>query len=153
MKIREILSSILAVAAVVGAFAIPLGYEKHRLASHHGRTITLTGIATNGVWTEDEVTGANYYLGGFKPAEIHLSAGEQVHLILRSADVVHRFYMPQMGIGPIELIPGHTEVVNFQANKEGVYPFYCTAICGDCHFHMLNMRGLVAVGKDFPTGT
>ncbi|HEY5039826.1 MAG TPA: c-type cytochrome, partial [bacterium] len=86
--------------------------------------------------------------GGFKPAEISLKAGEQVRLILRSADVVHRFYMPQLGIGPIELVPGHTEVVNFKADKEGVYPYYCTAVCGDCHFHMLNMRGLVAIGKD-----
>lgn len=152
MKIREMIASVLSVAAVVGAFAVPFGYQKHRMEGQkNARTIVLTGIATKGIWTEDEVNGFNYWMGDFKPAEIRLEAGEQVHLILRSADVVHRFYMPELGIGPIELIPGHTEVVNFQAKNEGIYPYYCTAVCGDCHFHMLNMRGLVAVGKAIDT--
>ncbi len=149
MKLREWTFSLLAVAAVVGAFTLPFWYQRHRLAGDRNvRTIVLTGVASEGIWTQDEVTGANYWKSQFKPAEIKLKAGEQVRLILRSADVVHNFYMPEMGIGPIELIPGHTEVVNFKADKEGIYPYYCTAVCGDCHFHMLNMRGLVAIGKE-----
>ena len=154
MKFREIISSVLAVAAVVGAFAIPFAYQKQRMTSDHTvRTITLTGLAPQGIWTQDEVNGGNYWKAHFKPAELNLKAGEQIRLILRSADVVHRFYMPQLGIGPIELVPGHTEVVNFKADKEGIYPYYCTAVCGDCHFHMLNMRGLVAIGKEIDTKT
>jgi plastocyanin/mono/diheme cytochrome c family protein len=150
---REILFSVLAVAAVVGAFTLPFWYEHQRQEeSSKARTIVLTGVAPQGIWTQDEVTGANYSKGGFKPAQIRLEAGEQVHLVLRSADVVHSFYMPQLGIGPIQLIPGHTEVVNFKADKEGIYPFYCTSVCGNCHFHMLNMRGLVAIGKELPGG-
>lgn len=152
MKPMEFTASLLAVAAVVGAFTIPFAYQKHFMeGGHNVRTIVLTGVATTGIWTEDEVTGANYATGDFKPAELSLKAGEQVRLILRSADVVHRFYMPQLGIGPIELVPGHTEVVNFRAPQEGTFPFYCTAVCGDCHFHMLNMHGLVAIGDKVVT--
>ncbi len=152
MKPMEIIASLLAVVAVVGAFIIPFAYQRHFMQGNlKARTIVLTGVATTGIWTEDEVTGANYATGEFKPAELNLKAGEQIRLILRSADVVHRFYMPQLGIGPIELVPGHTEIVNFRAPKEGTYPFYCTAVCGDCHFHMMNMHGLVAVGDQVVT--
>ncbi len=149
MKFRELFSILLALGAVIGAFALPFWYQRTRMApvgTEH--VITLTGVATDGIWTEDKVTGENYWHTHFRPAELHLGSGEQVRLILRSADVVHRFYMPELGIGPIELVPGHTETVNFKTDKEGIYPYYCTAVCGDCHFHMLNMRGLVSIGKD-----
>jgi mono/diheme cytochrome c family protein len=142
MKPREAASSILAVAAVIGAFAIPFWYQKQRMASE--RTITLTGVASTGIWTTDEVTGENYRNHSFKPADIRLSKGESVRLILRSADVTHAFYLPELGIGPVELIPGHTEEVHLRADKEGVFNYYCTELCGDCHFHM---RGSLTVGS------
>ncbi len=149
MKIRELISIAATLAGLAAVAVVPFWYQRQRLAGEHNvKTIVLTGVASTGIWTEDDVTGANYWKGDFKPAEIRLEAGQQVRLILRSADVVHRFYMPELGIGPIELVPGHTEVVNFKADKEGIYPYYCTAVCGDCHFHMLNMRGLVAIGKE-----
>jgi len=144
MKPREVISSILAVAAVVGAFAVPFWYQKQKEASANERTITLTGIATSGIWTEDNVTGENYHNGNFKSAHIHLNKGDAVRLVLRSADVIHRFYMPELGVGPVDLIPGHTEEVHFKADKEGVFYYYCTEICGDCHFHM---RGSLVVGN------
>jgi plastocyanin len=144
MKPREAISSILAVAAVVGAFAIPFWYQKQKETSAGERTITLTGVAPAGIWTEDNVTGENYRKGNFKPANIKLNKGESVRLVLRSADVTHRFYMPELGIGPVELIPGHTEEVHLKADKEGVFNYYCTEICGDCHFHM---KGFITVGN------
>jgi mono/diheme cytochrome c family protein/plastocyanin len=143
MKPREFISSILAVAAVIGAFAIPFWYQKQRMTSANERTITLTGVASTGIWTTDEVTGENYRNSNFKPADIHLNKGESVRLILRSADVTHRFYMPELGVGPVDLIPGHTEEVHLKADKEGVFQYYCTEMCGDCHFHM---RGSLTVG-------
>ena len=144
MKTREWLSTILALAAVLGSVALPYWYERQRTGSGPERTITLTGVAASGIWTEDLVTGDNYRHNRFKPAQIHLNRGESVHLILRSADVTHRFYMPELGVGPVELIPGHTEEVRFKADREGVFNYYCTEICGDCHFHM---RGFLTVGN------
>ncbi len=145
MNFKEIIASLLAIAAVVGSVTLPFWWRgQHLFSTQPERTITLTGVATNGVWTEEEVNGENYHRGGFKAAQVHLNPGEKVRLILRSADVVHKFYLPQLNIGPVELIPGHTEEVHFTADKEGVYPYYCTEICGDCHFHM---RGEFTVGN------
>ncbi|SRR5579871_2097357 len=144
MKTREWLSTILALAAVIGSVALPFWYEGRRAASAPERTITLTGVASSGIWTEDPVTGDNYRKNSFKPARIRLEKGESVRLVLRSADVTHRFYMPELGVGPVELVPGHTEEVHFKADREGVFNYYCTEICGDCHFHM---RGFLTVGN------
>lgn len=143
MKTREWISTILALAAILGSVALPFWYERQKTEAASERTITLTGVASSGIWTEDQVTGDNYRKNSFKPARIRLNKGESVRLILRSADVTHRFYMPELGVGPVDLIPGHTEEVHFKADKEGVFNYYCTEICGDCHFHM---RGFLTVG-------
>lgn len=145
MKIRELISVILTVGGLAAVAVLPFQYEKHRSASTATeRTVTLTGYAPTGIWTADEVTGANYWKGGFKPYLLQLKKGESVRLILRSADVVHRFYLPELGVGPIVLVPGHTEEVHIKADHEGTYTYYCTAMCGECHFPM---KGVVYVGE------
>lgn len=146
MKLRELIAVVLSITGIAAVAVLPFWYERQREAGPAGvRTIELTGVAPKGMWTEDKVTGANYWMADFKPADIQLKQGEEVRLVLRSADVVHRFYMPDMGVGPIDLVPGHTEEVLFKADKVGNFTCFCTAMCSDCHFFM---HGMVSVGQD-----
>ncbi len=45
-------------------------------------------------------------------------------------------------VGPIDVEPGHTATVRFRATHAGVFQFYCTSMCGACHFQM---RGWIVV--------
>jgi len=104
--------------------------------------VNLTGVASTGVWTLDEVNGFNYWWKRFQPATVHLRQGDEVVLNLRSADLLHCFYIPALGVGPVDVEPGHLVTVRFTANTAGVFQYYCTSICGGCHFYM---RGWIVV--------
>jgi mono/diheme cytochrome c family protein/plastocyanin len=106
------------------------------------RTFDLTGIGALGRWTLEPVTGLNVALRDFEPATLFVETGEAVVLHLRSADVFHRFYLPEFAVGPIDVEPGHTATVRFTASHKGVFQFYCTSMCGTCHFQM---RGWIVV--------
>jgi mono/diheme cytochrome c family protein len=108
------------------------------------RVIHLTGIMKNGVWTTDRVNSLNYGVKEFESAEIMLQKGEQVLIRLRSADVTHGFYIPELGIGPFEVEPGHVAEIQLDADTVGVFTYYCTTVCGDCHHFM---RGLIRIGE------
>lgn len=106
------------------------------------RTFDLTGIGALGRWTLEPVTGLNYALKDFEPATLFVETGDTVVLHLRSADVFHRFYLPEFSVGPVDVEPGHTATVRFTASHSGVFQFYCTSMCGACHFQM---RGWIVV--------
>lgn len=106
------------------------------------RVVLLTGVKKNGIWTTESVTGLNYWWKTFHPAQIVLQKGEEVLLRLTSADVTHEFYLPELGIGPIPVKPGHTEEVRFKADQTGSFTYYCTMVCGECHYWM---RGEIQV--------
>ena len=63
-------------------------------------------------------------------------------LRLVSADVMHQFYSPGLGIGPVDVKPGHVAEVRFTAAETGIFQYYCTPNCGCCHFYM---RGWIVV--------
>jgi cytochrome c oxidase subunit II len=67
--------------------------------------------------------------------EIHLPTGQPVRLVLRSADVIHSFWVPHLS-GKTELIPGQQNETWMQADKPGVYRGECAEFCGLQHAHM-----------------
>jgi plastocyanin len=105
----------------------------------------LTGVASSGVWTLASVSGLNYWWKSFEPATLYLHEGDDVVIHLRSADVLHRFYIPAFSVGPVDVSPGHLTTVRFRAESPGVYQYYCTSMCGGCHFYM---RGWIVVTAD-----
>lgn len=112
------------------------GDETPPLPAGVDRFITLTGIAEGGVWTEESVQVGATRGRAWAPARIVLRQGEEVLLTLKSADVTHRFYSPALGIGPVEVYPGYPRSVRFKAPAPGEYEYFCTQMCGPCHFTM-----------------
>lgn len=67
--------------------------------------------------------------------EIHVPVGQPVVVKLHSADVIHSFWIPQMG-GKRDVIPGRTNQLVFTPSEAGVYLGQCAEFCGDSHAHM-----------------
>ena len=76
----------------------------------------------------------------FTPEHVKVKKGQKVvwHLTNteRTRDATHGFAIPGYGIGA-SLEPGETVTVRFVADKEGVYPFYCTEFCSALHLEMM----------------
>jgi cytochrome c oxidase subunit 2 len=72
----------------------------------------------------------------FKTAnEIHIPVDRNVSVDLRTADVIHSFWVPSL-TGKTDLIPGQINQTWFSASRPGVYRGQCTEYCGRQHAHM-----------------
>ncbi len=58
-----------------------------------------------------------------------------VELVLRSKDVTHSFWVPQLRFKQ-DLVPGMAIHVHFTANKVGKYELACAELCGMNHYKM-----------------
>jgi cytochrome c oxidase subunit II len=67
--------------------------------------------------------------------EITIPVGEPVEFHVTSADVIHSFWVPQLG-GKIDMTPGEENTLRLQADEPGVYRGLCTEYCGIQHAHM-----------------
>ncbi len=67
--------------------------------------------------------------------EVHVPAGRPVDVHLRSADVIHGFWVPRLG-GKMDAIPGITNVIRLSAFEPGVYRGQCAEFCGAQHARM-----------------
>lgn len=67
--------------------------------------------------------------------ELHLPAGEKIKLILKSSDVIHSFWIPNLN-GKHDLIPGKTSNFVIQADRPGIYRAQCAEFCGMQHAKM-----------------
>jgi len=74
--------------------------------------------------------------------EIHLPVGRPVRLELKSADVIHSFWVPNIA-GKLDMIPGRTNVLMVTATEPGLYRGQCAEYCGGAHaFMALFVRSL-----------
>lgn len=92
-----------------------------------------------------EVTGEQFwwrvaYVGlAGKPVaeanEIRIPVGVEVEFALRSADVIHSFWVPSLG-GKLDMIPGRTNRIRLKAERPGIYRGQCAEYCGTAHAQM-----------------
>ena len=64
-----------------------------------------------------------------------IPANRPVELILRSKDVTHSFFVPQLRFKQ-DLVPGMNIRVHFTANRVGKYELACAELCGMNHYKM-----------------
>jgi cytochrome c oxidase subunit 2 len=74
-------------------------------------------------------------LGFVTANELHVPVGKTVNLTLTSADVIHSFWVPQLG-GKRDLNPGSENRLWFTATETGVYHGQCAELCGTSHANM-----------------
>jgi cytochrome c oxidase subunit 2 len=67
--------------------------------------------------------------------ELHIPVGRPVALKLTADDVIHSFWVPNLG-GKKDLIPGREAWVTLKADKPGVYRGQCAEFCGAQHAKM-----------------
>jgi cytochrome c oxidase subunit II len=115
------------------------------LASYSsGRALNLNDPTKNGLsieltghqwWWEaryDDVDASNIFTTA---NEIHIPVGVPVQFTLRSTDVNHSFWVPNLA-GKKDLIPGKVTTMWLQADKPGVYRGQCAEYCGLQHAKM-----------------
>ena len=82
----------------------------------------------------------------WEPAEIQVTVGERVRLVLRTADGLHGIELKKFKITK-EIPRGNKAVtVEFTAGEAGRFPFFCSEYCGDGHDDMKGV--LVVVARD-----
>ncbi|MCA1602943.1 MAG: cytochrome c oxidase subunit II [Acidobacteria bacterium] len=64
-----------------------------------------------------------------------IPSGRPVELLLRSKDVIHNIWVPQLRFKQ-DLVPGMVIRVHFTANTPGKYELACAELCGQLHFKM-----------------
>lgn len=69
---------------------------------------------------------------GFEPQFIKANKGDHVTLKLSSDDVAHGIAIDEYQINE-PILPGQTSEVEFLADKEGTFHFYCSVPCGEGH--------------------
>jgi len=141
---RELLAASVVLSSLVAPVAVPLGVEAWRRDARAAGmpTITLTGLMDQGAWTDEEVTAGNAWRRDFRRARPQLRVGGTVRLRLASADVVHSFAAPGLGIDPVEVYPGRVLELTVTPAASGIFEYYCTTVCGRPHFAM---RGFLEV--------
>lgn len=73
---------------------------------------------------------------GFKsPNEVYVAQERPVSIQVMSADVIHSFWVPQMG-GKIDMIPSHVNNIHFIPLNAGSYLGECAEFCGVQHGKM-----------------
>jgi cytochrome c oxidase subunit 2 len=67
--------------------------------------------------------------------EIHIPVGRAVHVNLRTADVIHSFWVPSL-TSKTDLIPGKDNSTWLQADRAGTFRGQCAEFCGAQHAGM-----------------
>jgi cytochrome c oxidase subunit II len=71
----------------------------------------------------------------FSFVDMYVPVGITVVLKITSSDVVHSWWIPELG-GKADAVPGHTNETWFRIDKPGEYVGQCAELCGDNHADM-----------------
>jgi cytochrome c oxidase subunit 2 len=74
--------------------------------------------------------------------ELHVPVGKPVVVSLRADDVIHSLWLPNLA-GKKDLIPGRSALLQFRADRPGLYRGQCAEFCGLQHA----MMGLLVVAE------
>jgi cytochrome c oxidase subunit 2 len=104
--------------------------------------ITVTGKQW---WWEYEYTDDGFITAN----EMHIPVDRPVHLTLRSDNVIHSFWVPNLA-GKRDLAPGRVHELTIEADEVGVYLGQCAEYCGLSHADM-RLRVFAQSDADYET--
>jgi cytochrome c oxidase subunit 2 len=79
--------------------------------------------------------------------ELVIPAGRPVHIELRTADVIHSFWVPKLA-GKVDMIPNRANHIWLQADQPGYFYGQCAQFCGDSHA-VMRFRVIALDEKEF----
>ena len=79
--------------------------------------------------------------------ELVMPAGEEVEVDLRSMDVIHSFFVPELRFKQ-DAVPGMVIPAHFQVQRPGEYEIACAELCGLGH-HQMNAKIRVLTREEF----
>jgi cytochrome c oxidase subunit 2 len=122
-----VVSAVLCLFAVVWGMVI-LQKDDAALLNPSAMNINVTG--QQWVWNFDYVDN-----GTVRSVDLYLPVNKPVVFHVTSNDVVHSFWIVQMGI-KIDANPGYVTETSVTPNKIGVYDLRCAELCGLLHAYM-----------------
>jgi len=81
--------------------------------------------------------------------DLHLPVGKPVKALLRSIDVLHDFYVPEIR-AKMDMVPGIVTYFWFTPTRTGTFEALCAELCGIGH---PQMRGVLVVDEQGPYQT
>ncbi len=104
----------------------------------NGKALKITVIGRQYIWqyvypgaSEPDGLGAPYSY-----QELVVPTNTTVSLNVVSADVVHSWWIPELG-GKVTAVPGYHNYTWFNISKPGIYRGQCAVLCGRGHARML----------------
>ena len=120
-----------AFAVILVIFAIPTIRVIFRTQEAPAATALRIEVAGKQWWWE-----FRYPALGFATAnELHLPAGQTVAFHLNAPDVIHSFWVPQLG-GKRDVVPHRVNQLVMTPDTPGEYPGQCAEYCGESHANM-----------------
>src|SRR3954471_17399865 len=123
--------TVLVLFSILG-YSVVEGKKMNSLVSKNPVSIQVIGHQW---WWEVRYPNPQADLTVITANEVHLPVGVPVVLQTSSADVIHSFWAPNLQ-GKRDLIPGYSNAIWFQADKEGTYRGQCAEFCGHEHAKM-----------------
>ena len=87
--------------------------------------------STGNIIKESEVKEftVNAFRFGYSPDFIEVNKGDKVKIIINNTDTLHGIRIPDLGIKG-------KDVLEFTADKQGEFTWYCANMCGQGHMQM-----------------
>jgi cytochrome c oxidase subunit 2 len=116
----------------------PLIASSNRKLPPNGKALKITVIGRQYLWqyiypgaAEPDGLGAPYSY-----EEMVVPTNTTVSLDIVSADVVHAWWIPELG-GKFQAVPGYHNYTWFKISRPGVYRGQCAFLCGRLHARMI----------------
>lgn len=123
--------TVLVLFAILG-YSVTTGKYMNSLASKNPVSIEVIGHQW---WWEIRYPNTDPSMMVVTANEIHVPIGVPVVLQTSSRDVIHSFWAPNIQ-GKRDLIPGYSNAIWFQVDRQGTYRGQCAEFCGHQHAHM-----------------
>lgn len=118
---------------LAGIFVVSLTVMSGQSSKSEQADLVVEVVAHDWWW---EVRYPEEVGGAVTANEIHIPVGRRVELKLKSVDVIHSFWVPQLQ-AKTDMIPGKTTSMWIEADQPGNYRGQCAEFCGLQHANMI----------------
>lgn len=135
-------------AVILAVISVPTIATIFKLAQEPTGEVLEVNITGKQFWWQVEYEKQPGINQGFiTSTEVHMIAGVPLRLELASDDVIHSFWIPELG-GKQDVVPGRKQHITFYADEPGTFLGQCAEFCGLAHADM-RMRVIVQTREEF----